>query len=275
MTPLRPRLAWLPLALAAACGSGSGDGQNNSGDAGVDSGGAESGETDAAAGVDASDGGTGDALLGCAEASAGLALKLHAMQGAQCTVVVRLDFQSLAVLGYQVICGPAATVSEAQARATAAADTGFGGDASAAPALNPANPGDAFVFYQVPSDLGGAAAVSARTGLTVFGGGVVRAGRGEITYPTSWRPAAELGAGCAPADGIPSPRPYSVGAPVSDPTVAAAVAAVAQTAVPSAIWRSGQITGAVALGYARSVGLVTADGGTSAGDEWIILVNSE
>ncbi len=261
------RLAWLPaLALAAACGGNSGATPGDAGGDAAPDAGADSVATDADQDTPASP--------SCAAASAALAVMLHATQNAKCTVVVRLDFKSLAVLGYQAVCGPAATVTDAQARATAAADTGYGASAASAPALNPDSPADEFVFYQPPSDFGGAGVVSARTGLTVFGGGVVFGGHGDISYPKTWRPAAELASGCLPAEGIPSAHGYSIGAPVTPATIAAAVDAVAHTAVPAAIWRAGQVNDAVALGYARTVGLSTATGAT-AGEEWIVLVNGQ
>ncbi|HEY2904030.1 MAG TPA: hypothetical protein VGL59_25810 [Polyangia bacterium] len=219
--------------------------------------------------------GAADVPHNCATESAALALALHAIPSAECTAVVRVDYQSFAIFGYQLICGPKATVTEAQARATANTDTGYGASADTAPALNPPDPADEYVFFQAPNDLGGAAAVSARNGQTVFGGGVVFAGKGDIKYPATWKPAADLGSNCLRAEGIPSSRGRAVGADATTTGIAAAIDAVSGTAIPAAMWRSGRVIDAVVLAYARSVGIVNGGANTFADAEWIVLVNSD
>ena len=209
----------------------------------------------------------------CAQQSAALALALHAMPGSECTAVIRLDYRSLAPVGYQIVCGPGITIAESDARAAANRDTGFGGSADVAPARNPPSPSDEYVFFQTPSDFGGVAAVSARNGMTVFGGSIVWAGRGDINYPKDWKPAEELASGCPRAEGIPAFRGWPVGAEATDTGVAAAIHAVEQTALPAAMWRSGQVLDAVVLAYARAAG--TVDPSDAASAEWIVLVNGD
>jgi hypothetical protein len=257
------------VTLLGACGGSSGmDGP------GVDAA-TESPSTDTADDTPDDSAGATDVLHNCGTESAALALALHAIPSAECTAVVRVDYQSFAILGYQLICGPKATVTEAQARATANTDSGYGASADTAPALNPPDPADEYVFLESHGDPGGAAAVSARNGLTVFGGGVVFAGKGDIKYPATWKPAADLGSNCLRAEGIPSARAWAVGADVTATGIAAAIDAVAGTALPAAMWRSGRVIDAVVLAYARSVGIVSTSPNNFSNAEWIVLINSD
>ena len=116
-----------------------------------------------------------------------------------CTVIVRLDYETRAMIGYQLVCGRYGFLDEGGARARAESDTGYGEGITK---LNEDAPPDEWVFYQSPGDFGGAAAVSANTGLSVFGGSIIWMGTGTINTPSSWRDAAELGVGCDPSGGI-------------------------------------------------------------------------
>lgn len=204
---------------------------------------------------------------GCSEAIYALASALYAYSDA-CTAVVRLDYQSRTILGYQLVCGRYRGVTTADAEATAAMDTGFG--ATGIMVLSPDPPEDEFVFYQPPGDFGGVAAVSADTGLSVFGGGIVWNGAGDITYPNVWHPAGELGKACDGAGGIPSGRGYDLvrGLTLGSADIEAALDVVRQTAVPAAMWEAGYVFDAVVLAYPRTVGAF--DPATA---EWIVLVN--
>jgi|GEM_PF-1162477 len=183
------------------------------------------------------------------------------------TVVVRLDHDSLSVLGYAIVAGGYGSVTEAQARTAAQEATGFG---SAGTLLSGAAPTDQWVFYESPGDFGGVGAVSARTGLAVFGGGIVWDGTGDITWPTSWSPASDLGEGCPASGGFGTTRGFDLvnGADLDADAVSAALAAVADTALPAAIWHGGYAFDAVVLRYPRSVGVFDP-----ASAEWIVLVN--
>ncbi|MBK8169878.1 MAG: hypothetical protein IPK60_05995 [Sandaracinaceae bacterium] len=218
------------------------------------------------AGEDASvitDGGAVD----CESQTTALA-ELLSIGGRACTVTVRLDYERFTVLGYQVFCNRYNTPSLAEAQATAESDTTYGADLTS---LSGESPADDFVFYQSPGDFGGASVVSHDTGLTVFGGSIIWSGTGEINYPSSWRDAGELGSGCALSGGLGStPRGWDLQSgdvlDVSD--VNAALAVVAATAVPGAIWRGGYVFSSVVLLYPRTVGVL--DPSTA---EWIVIVN--
>jgi hypothetical protein len=111
-----------------------------------------------------------------------------------CTVVVR-QVPYGDNLKFQVVCGQYRATSEAQARAAAESETGL---AASATALHTPTADDEYVFYDPPDTAGGAAAVSARTGLVVFGATLDSENRSgnAITHPVAWRPASALGPGC-------------------------------------------------------------------------------
>jgi hypothetical protein len=203
----------------------------------------------------------------CAAEVQALAAEMYAAPQT-CTATVRLAHESRAILGYQLFCGHYASTSEATARATAQADSGFGG---ADPTLNPMNPTDEYVFYRSPGDFGGVAAVSVRNGLSVFGGSIVWNGAGDISHPKTWRAPAGLGAGCPASGGIPGRRGYDLvdGTALPGALVDAAVDVVLSTALPGAMWQGGYVFDAVVLRYPRSVGLF--DPNTA---EWIVIVNA-
>lgn len=208
------------------------------------------------------DGGGG----GCEEEIAAIAEET-AIVGS-CSGVVRLDYDSMAILGWQLVCGSYRAVTEADARAQAQADAGFGSGGSM---LNAPDPEDEFVFLEPPGDFGGAAAVSARNGKTVFGGSIVWMGTGEIIWPETWRPAEDLGSGCPRHPGTVSARGYSLAAgevPVETSDITAAVGVVWDTALPMGMATSGYVFDAVVILYARSVGAFDP---TSA--EWIVVLN--
>jgi hypothetical protein len=115
---------------------------------------------------------------------------------------------------------------------------------------------DEFVFYWSAGDLSAEAAVSVRTGKTVFGGSIIWAGAGEIKHPKTWSAPAELGSICSPAEPIPSSRGVSTFEGVLDAReVSGALTAVWNTAIPGALSRSGQVAlEAVVLYYPPFVG---------------------
>ncbi len=187
-----------------------------------------------------------------------------------CTSIVRIDHSTYEILGFQVICGEINAITEAEARQRAVADTGFG---SSGPSLSGSNPSDEFVFYEIPADIGGAAAVSARLGQSVFGGSIIWGGYGEITYPPTWRPSAALGPGCPTMINTPPPnaRGYDLrnGSNLDPAEVEFAVNAVWNTALPTGLMKSHNIFDAVVLFYPRSVGVIDPPN-----SEWIVMYNS-
>ena len=205
----------------------------------------------------------------CAQEISALAREIYT-EPRSCTAVVRLAYNTRSILSYQLICGRYVRepLDEARARARAEADTGFGDEMAAM--LNPPNPEGEFVFNVAGGDFRGVAAVSTYTGLSVFGGSIDWRGTGRITYPTSWRPAAQLGSRCPPSGGIQSALGYdlAVSSPLPAADVEAALAVVRQTALPAAFWQGGYVFNAVVLKYPRTLG--PFDPATA---EWIVLVN--
>jgi hypothetical protein len=208
-----------------------------------------------------------DLGVACASEIAALQKEIYKTPAQSCTAVVRLDHDTLALKGFELICGKYAKVTEAQARATAYTDSGYG---QGGKMVNAANPADEYVFYEAPGDFGGCASVSARTGLTVFGASIIWMGTGKITYPKTWRAASQLGSNCPAAGGIPKSQGYDLvqGGALQKADVDKAVAVVLKTAVPAAFWKGGYVFDAVVLRYPRSVGAFDP---TTA--EWIVLVN--
>jgi hypothetical protein len=205
---------------------------------------------------------------GCENEIVALSTELHA-SGQACTVVVRLDFQTRSILGYQVICTPASTgVSEGQAFEMAVVETKIIANLVS---VSVGTPTDEFVFFAPPSDIGGIAAVSATTGQSVFGGTIIFGGRGEIAYPKTWRAAVDLGRGCPSQPGVPPRHGWDAlaQAPLSVANVDAADLVVERTAIPAAFGDGGNIASVFVLLYPRTVG----EPETTV--EWIVMLNGE
>ncbi len=203
----------------------------------------------------------------CADEIEALAEEMYADIGT-CTAVLRLDYQTYDLLGYQLFCGSYTSLTESEARKVAQAATGYGAEALM---LNAPDPEDEWVFYQPPGDFGGVGVVSARNGLAVFGGSIVWMGDGDITYPLEWRSPETLGSGCDPAGGIPRARGYDLvsGGTALDPAeIDAALDVVLDTAIPGAFWEKGYVFDAVVLSYPRTMGAFNP-----ATAEWIVMVN--
>ena len=206
----------------------------------------------------------------CSTIATGLAQKLPAT-GA-CTGIVRLRFKTLQVISYAFECGPSAPPNEAAARATAEADTGFG----TGTLLSGPNPPDAWVFNELKSDTGGAAAVSARTGLTVFGGSIIWLGLGKVTYPATWE-TNDIGSTCS-GPSLPGVRGIDLastpgGLPPAETLMAAA--AVARTAVPAALAQSRTLRETLVLRYAPKIGITQAGNFEHDTAEYVVLLNAD
>jgi hypothetical protein len=198
----------------------------------------------------------------CTAASGTLAASIGA--GSACTSLVRVDYTTLAPLGWQVWCGDAKATDEKTAQALLAPEL------PAEPPLDhyvtvssgPANP---WLLFASPGDFGGLGIVSARTGALVFAGSIEWMGSGEITYPATWRSPTDLGRGCAP-----SPRPELRGwryVEMNDDR-AKALDVVWSTALPGAVTKS-EVPLAFVVGYARSVGLLDPRSA-----EWLVVIES-
>jgi hypothetical protein len=199
-------------------------------------------------------------------------------------VLVRLGFTTYEILGWQR--GAAADghpiLNEADALSQAARDTGYG-DASGFPAdattLSAPIPLDEWVFEKSPSDFGELAAVSVAAGSTVFGGGIVWAGKGDIVYPTTFRSPSELAVACSSTESL-AVRSYDLGyldAASNVDLSSNAVLTVSSTVLPAALFGAfGRAPrNAVVLLYPRTVGVSNSSpfsfDVTTA--EWIVIVN--
>jgi hypothetical protein len=187
-----------------------------------------------------------------------------------CTSVVRLDYQTLSMKAYRILCAPYSATNEAAARATAQQDTGYGA-MGALLSSPPSPPEDEWVFWQAPGDFGGVGVVNARNGTSVFGGSVVWDGKGAITYPATFNPPEALGEGCVTSIMKPPARGFDlVGVEaLTQAEVDAALDVVWKTALPEGLWKPGYVFDAMVLLYPPTVG----DFDESVA-EWIVLVNS-
>jgi hypothetical protein len=212
-------------------------------------------------------GGTGGAPVDCAAIAAQIASQTGLV--GTCTAVVRLDYQSLEILAHAFVCGKYAATDEATARETASADAVFpyASPAGEGELLSGPSPPDEWVFYQAPTDFGGAAAVSARSGLTVFAGSIVWMGTGKIMVPAAWE-TSDLGAGCGQPAGW-SARGFDLSGGEATEHMRDAADVVLATALPSAFARWGSLLDVVVLLYPRSVGVF--DPSTA---EYIVLLNA-
>ncbi len=224
-----------------------------------------SGATGGTAGAGASGGSTADAggTPSCSEVAKAIAKKAQIV--GSCTIIVRFTQTTLTLLGHQWVCGTYAPPDELAARATAQQDTGFGSGVL----LSGPAPADAWVFLVEPLDFGGAAVVSARTGLTVFGGGIVWAGKGDIKWPKTWL-HDPLGEDCAPVS-LPKVRSFDLGTgglPLPAGEIDKALKRVRATALPSGLAQIGGYD-IVLLRYRPSVGAQDPSS-----DEYVVLFNS-
>lgn len=224
-----------------------------------------SGATGGTAGAGATGGSTSDAggMPSCSEVALAIAKKAQIV--GSCTAIVRFTQTTLTLLGHQWVCGTQAPPDEVAARATAQQDTGFGtGVLLSGPA-----PTDAWVFLVEPLDVGGAAVVSARNGLTLFGGGIVWGGKGDIIWPKIWL-HDPLSEDCAPVT-LPKVRSFDLG--TGGQALAAAeidkvLKRVSVMALPSGLAQIGNYD-IVLLRYRRSVGPLDPSS-----DEYVVLFNS-
>ncbi len=203
----------------------------------------------------------------CTDEAAALA-ELLGGAGQACSVTVRLDYTTYAILGYQVFCDAYSPVAESAARVVAEADTTFGEGSL----LLSSSPSEYYLFYESPGDVGGAAVVNSDVGMTVFGGSIVWLGTGDINYPATWRNGAELGASCAPgglSDRMHEGWNLMNGEALTATQVDAALNVVDRTGVPGGFASGpGYIFSTLVLLYPRSVGEFNP-----ATAEWIVIVN--
>lgn len=203
-----------------------------------------------------------DAPADCSVAAEAIAR----LAGPFCTTVLRLDYRTRAPLGWNLQCGAPSSPTEAEAR-KALAPYAPPYTTPDSYALRPTVAPFPFVFHVPPSDFGAVGLVSRRTGVVAFAGGVVWSGRGEIAFPTAWRPATELAGSCVGPALPPTDRFLPSGELVDDSK--AALDAAWSTALPLGLAKVHRLVGAFVLGYPRTVG-----GLNPAAAEWVIVIES-
>jgi hypothetical protein len=197
--------------------------------------------------------GTGSEPTGCAAIASEIARQTET--DGTCTAVVRLDYQSLKILGHTYVCGNVALMDEAAARDV------FSQRVASMPyqLLSGAAASDEWVFTAVAGDFGTALALSARSGLAVFGGDLsyapfrtATAESGAYGGPFGSASKSDLGEGC-PAATAPSMHAfdlrYGAGATVTPPEPEQAVNAVMATALPDGLGHWASLLDAVVLTY--------------------------
>lgn len=241
--------------------AGSTGGSAATGGIGPGSGGSAGTTTGAGGDVAFDGGGSPDAPSDCAAIAASIASETQ-LSGT-CTAVVRLDYATLRNIAHTFVCGTYRSIDEATARKTASPDGFFVNSTN----LSGSSPEDEWVFLVSPSDFGGAAAVSARSGIAVFVGSIVSAGRGDITIPSRWY-TSDLGSGCASPASVPV-RSFDLSGGQATARMREAADTVLGTALPSAFGQWGHVFDVVVLLYPRAVGMFDPSHA-----EYIVLVNA-
>jgi hypothetical protein len=260
-------IALIALGMVTACGEQT-PGTPASGGTGASGG---SGGAVGGAGGSAGSGGIAGASADCSAFVDAIAIQTAGQES--CTAVVRVSFASHAIVSHAFVCGAAKVIDEAAARSNATADTGYGEGTL----LTGSTPPDEWVFFELPSDLGGVGVVSARSGLSVFGGSIIWAGSGSMTYPKSWD-STSLGSNCS-AVAKPNVRGFDLaqaGSALAQTQTDQATDVVWDTALAQGLSKNGSVLDALVLFYAPEVGYTGPDGAgfNPKTAEYIVLVNA-
>lgn len=223
------------VAFAVACSSETTIEQNSGSATGTASSASSSSTSDSVSSSvssSSSSSGTGGAAPDCAAAAKALEDEIWTFgPAAEVTIAVRFSLPGINVAGFAVIGGFSHNPTEDEARAAASKDTmiPFGAKLETAPM-----PADEFMFRADGPEEIDVAAVSGRSGVTVFGANWIMAVGSSVYYPKTWHPAKDLGIGCMPQ------TPFSLPAravETGDNAQAAVdtVEKLGQTALPDAI----------------------------------------
>lgn len=275
-------LRWVALASLVVIGCGGSVINGSSGSGGSGPGTNTGGNAGTGGGPSGSGGSPGGGGASCEAAADAIVANLGGAGATSITVAVRLAAPTLEIQGYRAFTGLNKQVDEAAARDQAQTDTGFTFGCSPAKSVSGSTPTDEFVFSE-PASLaqcaccgdGWLAAVSARSGLTVFGtalsvGGVAQNSK---PYPASWKPASDLVQGCPAPIKMPPARGFDFiaidkqGAVLDAASVQSAVSAVWKTAMPLALSRNEKVFDAVVLRYVGSFY-------DNSAPEYVVLVNT-
>lgn len=215
--------------------------------------GAETGDvTDDAAPSEVPDLGAGDPL--CEAEIAALAPQVT-QPGGGCSVVMRLDHETLDPIAFRSFCAPYEDtwIDEADARALTEC---CGSDGTL---LSPPDEQQLWVFHAMPSDdLGRVAVVSSDAARRLLEATIAWGeGTGEIVFPAddAWLDPSALGSGCG-AVPMPELRSHDLaaGGAITDDRLEDIWSVVGSTALPLAMSTVGQPKRALVLGYPRTMG---------------------
>jgi hypothetical protein len=212
-----------------------------------------------------------DPPIPCEEEIAALADELGGSDSVACSVVVRLDYYSYELLGYEIICGVHTSVTETDARDVAVSETCISDHDSAELLLYPGGTRFGYCLYEAPTDFGCVAVICSNTGQLLFGASIVWAGTGNIEWPSVWRDPNELGSDCYIPGHLDSTlvRDLVFEVDLTIEEFGPAIDEVGLTAIPAAFERaSGEIYNSLVLRYPRSVGVFNPETA-----EWIVIVN--
>lgn len=177
----------------------------------------------------------------------------------ECAAVIRLDYRSYAVKGYQLVCG-ALKPTDAKG-AVAATHYSYG----ASSLRTPSDSSDEHVFLNPPMDLGSLSVVSSRTGALVFEGSMIWSGSGKIDFPEKWMTDGMVG--CNNSE-IPQPSIRVMS--YEGDSLGKIMKAVWQTALPAAMAQTSDLQDALIFYYAPSEGFFSANLA-----EWIYVLNAK
>jgi hypothetical protein len=187
--------------------------------------------------------------------------------GAACTSVVRLSYTSRTPLGWQILCGPRAPISAADAKPLGKPYVSTYSALDVYKLVSPPGAAGQWIYEAAAGDFGGVFSIGAQTSMTTFAATTVWAGAGDIEYPTLWRSPAELGSHCS-ATRIPAGR-TTVGSLASPDDISNVMSVLTSTALPAGLGRVHNVNETLIYRYFRTVGVDNPDTA-----EWIVLVDS-
>jgi len=170
-----------------------------------------------------------------------------------CSVIVRLDHDTLEVLGYRSFCAPYRDLwlDEQAARDLTECCS------MAGTVLNLPSETELWVFYVTPGDFGDVAVVSNHVVQRVFEASIVWDGMGEIVFPGVWTEPGALGSDCGTTPMPDSLRSYDLveGGTIAEDDLGEVWTVVGSSALPFAMNEQGRPLRAAVLRYPRTVGV--------------------